>query len=84
MHELAITQSWSTSSPSARPAGRVVAVNVRVGDASGIVPDAMAFCFDVATAGRRSRAPARHRGDAGRRLRTCGDGGRWTTCPAVR
>ena len=33
-----------------RTAGRrVVAVNVRVGDAAGVVPDAMAFSFDVVT-----------------------------------
>ena len=49
MHELAITQDL-VDLVAERTVGRqVVAVNVRVGTASGIVPDSMAFSFDVVT-----------------------------------
>ena len=49
MHELAITQDL-VDLVIERTAGRtVLAVNVRVGRTSGIVPDSMAFSFDVVT-----------------------------------
>ncbi|HSV38703.1 MAG TPA: hydrogenase maturation nickel metallochaperone HypA [Nocardioidaceae bacterium] len=49
MHELAITQDL-VDLVAERTAGRqVVAVNVRVGTESGIVPDSMVFSFDVVT-----------------------------------
>ena len=44
MHELAITESL-VDLVVERTAG-----NVRVGDRSGVVPDAMSFCFDVVAA----------------------------------
>ena len=49
MHELAITQDL-VDLVAERTAGRqVVIVNVRIGKESGIVPDSMAFSFDVVT-----------------------------------
>ena len=49
MHELGITQDLVDLVAERTVGRRVVAVHVRVGDAAGIVPDAMAFAFDVAT-----------------------------------
>ena len=50
MHELAITESLVDLVVERTAGRRVVAVNVRVGDRSGVVPDAMSFCFDVVAA----------------------------------
>lgn len=51
MHELAIAESV-VSSVLERTAGcRVSIVRLRVGRMAGVVPDALAFCFDLATAG---------------------------------
>ena len=51
MHELSITQSI-VDLVAERTAGRnVLAVHVRVGRLSGVVPDAMSFCFEIASAG---------------------------------
>lgn len=51
MHELAITQGL-VDLVAERTAGRRVAtVHARVGLLSGVVPGAMSFCFEVATAG---------------------------------
>ena len=49
MHELGITQDLVDLVAERTAGRRVVAVNVRVGDAAGIVPEAMAFAFDVTT-----------------------------------
>ena len=51
MHELALTQSLVDLVTERTTGRQVLAVNVRVGDLSGIVADAMSFCFDVTTAG---------------------------------
>lgn len=54
MHELGITQSIvELAAESARGAGatRVVAVTVEVGALAGVVPDALAFCYDACSAG---------------------------------
>jgi hydrogenase nickel incorporation protein HypA/HybF len=51
MHELAITQTVVDLVAERTTGRRVVAVHVRVGTLSGVVPDSMAFCFDLATAG---------------------------------
>ena len=49
MHELAIAESL-VDRVVERTAGRqVVAVTVRIGDAAGVVADALAFSFDVVT-----------------------------------
>jgi hydrogenase nickel incorporation protein HypA/HybF len=51
MHELAITESV-VERVLERTTGRQVAcVHLRVGRLSGVVPDAMLFCFDLATSG---------------------------------
>ena len=50
MHELALTQSLVDLVTERTAGRRVVAVNVRVGDLSGVVADAMSFCFDVTAA----------------------------------
>ena len=51
MHELALTESLVDRVADRTVGRRVTAVHVRVGLLSGVVPDAMEFCFDVATAG---------------------------------
>jgi hydrogenase nickel incorporation protein HypA/HybF len=51
MHELAITQSVVDLVVERTTGRRVVSVLVRVGRLSGVVPDSMTFCFDLATAG---------------------------------
>ena|SRR5689334_958634 len=51
MHELAITQSVVDLVVQRTTGRRVVSVNVQVGRLSGVVPDSMAFCFDLATVG---------------------------------
>ena len=51
MHELAIAESV-VSSVLERTGDRPVSVvRVRVGALAGVVPDALTFCFDLATAG---------------------------------
>jgi hydrogenase nickel incorporation protein HypA/HybF len=51
MHELGITQSVVDAVVARTGDARVVEVRVRVGQLSGVLPDAMRFCFDVVTAG---------------------------------
>jgi hydrogenase nickel incorporation protein HypA/HybF len=51
VHELAITESLAELVAERTSGRRVVRVNVRVGSRSGLVPEAMRFCFDVVTAG---------------------------------
>jgi hydrogenase nickel incorporation protein HypA/HybF len=49
LHELSLAEGL-VDLVAERTAGRqVVAVNLRVGDRSGVVADALAFCFDVVT-----------------------------------
>ena len=50
MHELALTQSLVDLVTERTAGRRVVAVNLRVGELSGVVADAMSFCFEVTTA----------------------------------
>lgn len=51
MHELAIAESV-VSSVLQRTEGRHVSVvRLRVGQLAGVVPDALTFCFELATAG---------------------------------
>ena len=49
MHELAITQGVVDAVTARTGTARVAAVTVRVGRLSGVVPDAMRFCFDLVT-----------------------------------
>lgn len=51
MHELAITQSVVQAVTQRTGDARVAVVRLRVGRLSGVLPDAMRFCFDVVTAG---------------------------------
>ena len=51
MHELTLTQSLVDRVADAPAGRRVSVVPVRVGLLSGVVPEAMEFCFDVVTAG---------------------------------
>lgn len=51
MHELAITQSVVDAVSDHTAGAKVAAVQLRVGKLSGVVPDAMRFCFDMVTDG---------------------------------
>lgn len=51
MHELAITQSIVDAVTDHTAGAKVAVVNLRVGKLSGVVPDAMRFCFDMVTDG---------------------------------
>lgn len=51
MHELSITQSLIDAVLDRTGERTVTAVNLRIGPLSGVLPDAMRFCFDVASAG---------------------------------
>lgn len=51
MHELAITQSVVDAVLDKTGDSRVAVVRVRVGRLSGVVSDAMRFCFDLVVAG---------------------------------
>lgn len=50
MHELAIAESV-VSSVLERTEGPVTVVRLRVGRLSGVVPDALTFCFELAAVG---------------------------------
>lgn len=51
MHELAITQGVVDAVTERTGTAPVTIVRVRVGRLSGVVPDAMRFCFELVTAG---------------------------------
>ncbi len=51
MHELAITESVVDMVLDRTPGRQVACVHLKVGRLSGVVPDAMRFCFDLATSG---------------------------------
>ena len=51
MHELAITQSVVDTVSERLGDRRIERVTVIVGKLSGVVPDAMSFCFDLCTTG---------------------------------
>ena len=51
MHELAITESVVDMVLERTPGRQVACVHLKVGRLSGVVPDAMRFCFDLATSG---------------------------------
>jgi hydrogenase nickel incorporation protein HypA/HybF len=48
MHELAITQSVVDAVNERVDGHRVVSLRLEVGKLSGVVPDAMRFCFEIA------------------------------------
>jgi hydrogenase nickel incorporation protein HypA/HybF len=54
LHELSIAQNIGEiirQTPAANRKRKVVAVNLRIGDLSGVVPDSLDFCFTAITAG---------------------------------
>ncbi|MGA9748710.1 MAG: hydrogenase maturation nickel metallochaperone HypA [Nocardioides sp.] len=51
MHELAIAESVVSTVLARTGDHRVTTVRVRVGRLAGVVPDALTFCFELATAG---------------------------------
>ena len=53
MHELAIAQGVIDQVTERLPGERVVGVCLEIGSLSGVVADALRFCFDLATEGTR-------------------------------
>ena len=53
MHELSISEGIVESVCEAVPEGKVLAVTVEIGKLSGVVSDAVLFCFDACTRGTR-------------------------------
>jgi len=51
MHELAITQSVVDMVVERTTGRRIAAVHLQIGQLSGVLPDAMQFCYEVITAG---------------------------------
>lgn len=51
MHELAVTQGVVDAVTARTGDARVAVVRLRVGRLSGVVPDAVRFCFDLVTDG---------------------------------
>jgi hydrogenase nickel incorporation protein HypA/HybF len=51
MHELAITRSIVAIVSDAAHGRKVTGVTLQIGRLSGVLPDAIAFCFDVVTQG---------------------------------
>lgn len=51
MHELAIAESVVAAVLERTQGQQVSVVRLRVGRLSGVVPDALSFCFELATAG---------------------------------
>lgn len=74
MHELAIMQSVVDMVVDRTEGRQVASVRLRVGKLSGVVADAMRFCFDIATMGTPLKGAALHIDEtAGRAAcRSCG------------
>jgi hydrogenase nickel incorporation protein HypA/HybF len=74
MHELAITQGVVDAVTERTGDAPVTCVRVRVGRLSGVVPDAMRFCFELVTAGTPLEGAALEieQPDGRARCRTCG------------
>jgi hydrogenase nickel incorporation protein HypA/HybF len=51
MHELAITRNIVAIVGEAARGRRVTRVTIEIGRLSGVMPDAVAFCFDIVAAG---------------------------------
>ena len=75
MHELAITQSVVETVLQRTGTQPVTVVRLQVGRLTGVVPDAMRFCFELATEGTPLQgATLQIEQPAGRaHCRTCGD-----------
>jgi hydrogenase nickel incorporation protein HypA/HybF len=74
MHELAITQSVVEAVTERTGTTPVAGVRLRVGRLSGVVPDAMRFCFELVTAGTPLEGAVLEfeRPDGRGHCRTCG------------
>ena len=53
MYELAVMQFLVEAVEDSVPSGRIRALHLQVGEASGWEPGSLVFCFDLATAGTR-------------------------------
>ncbi|GAA2250714.1 hydrogenase maturation nickel metallochaperone HypA [Actinomadura luteofluorescens] len=51
MHELAVTESVIAAISTQLPDSRVVVVHLEIGRLSGVMPDAVRFCFELAGEG---------------------------------
>ena len=51
MHELAIAESVVDTVTQRLPGARITRVHLEIGALSGVVPDSIRFCFDLATEG---------------------------------
>lgn len=51
MHELAITENVVDMVVGRTAGRRIASVHLQVGRLSGVVPDAMRFCYEIATSG---------------------------------
>ena len=74
MHELAIMESVVEMVVERTAGRRVAVVHVQVGKLSGVVPEALAFCYELVTAGTSlegSVLDVEHTDGAGH-CRTCG------------
>jgi hydrogenase nickel incorporation protein HypA/HybF len=85
MHELAITQSIVEMVTERVPDERVLAVHLTIGRISGILPDAVRFCFDLVAAGTSVEgAKLRISEPDGRgRCRSCGTESAFDAAPVV-
>jgi hydrogenase nickel incorporation protein HypA/HybF len=74
MHELAITQGVVEADTERTGRAPVTSVRLRVGRLSGVVPDAMRFCFELVTAGTPLAGAALEidQPEGRGRCRTCG------------
>jgi hydrogenase nickel incorporation protein HypA/HybF len=74
MHELAITQQVVDAVAEHAAGAQVRAVHVDVGKLSGVVPDAMRFCFELVTSGTCLEGAELQINEPGGRgmCRTCG------------
>ncbi|GAA4558217.1 hydrogenase maturation nickel metallochaperone HypA [Pseudonocardia xishanensis] len=76
MHELSLTQSVVDALTERLGPVRVRVVRLEVGRLSGVVPDAMRFCFELVTAGTTVEGAALEivEPEGAARCRTCGAG----------
>lgn len=75
MHELAVAESVVEAVRARTGDNPVTSVRLRVGRLSGVVPDALAFCFDLATDGSPLEGAELvvEQQDGRARCRTCGE-----------
>ena len=75
MHELAIAEGLVDAVTERLPGTKISEVRLEIGALSGVVPDSLRFCFDLATEGTDAgrRQPADHRARDPVECRTCGD-----------